>query len=112
MTNIIIMIAVVVMAIAIIIMSVKVRLTEESVGDFDWDEYNKKMDELDRELDQNRNNIDNWQAEMNSIIERMDNVANDIARLDEKAATDHNNLVDIRSRYVLYREPIQEEDNG
>ena len=112
MTNIIIMIAVVVMAIAIIIMSVKVRITEESVGDFDWDEYNKKMDELDRELDQNKNNVDNWQAEMNSIIERMDNVTNDIARLDERIGTDHLNLVDIRSRYVLYREPIQEEDNG
>ena len=112
MTNIIIMIAVVVMAIAIIIMSVKVRITEESVGDFDWDEYNKKMDELDRELDQNKNNVDNWQAAMNSIIERMDNVANDIARLDERIGTDHLNLVDIRSRYVLYREPIQEEDNG
>lgn len=105
MTNIIIMIAAVVMTITNIIMSIK-------IGGFDWDEYNKKMDELDRELDQNKNNVDNWQAEMNSIIERMDNVAKDIERIDSEHTTDHRNLVDIRQRYVLYREPTQEEDNG
>lgn len=112
MTNIIIMIAVVVMAIAIIIMSVKVRITEESVGDFDWEEYNKKMDKLDRELDQKMNEqIDHWQAEIDEAIARMDSVAKDIERIDQQAKRDHNNLVDIRSRYVLYRDPVEKNND-
>ena len=39
----------------------------------------------------------------------MNKIAEDIGRLDAQTAQDHRDLVDIRSRYILYREPAQEE---
>lgn len=47
--------------------------------------------------------------EVDEVIENLNAIAEDIGRLDQMVAQDHRDLVDIRSRYILYREPAQEE---
>lgn len=56
-------------------------------------------DELERVGMQTTKNTD----EITEIIDRMQKVIDDIARLDHQAVVDHANLVDIRKRYVNYR---------
>lgn len=45
------------------------------------------------------------QDEINEIIKRLNAIAEDIKRLDETQTRDHSDLVDIRERYILWREP-------
>lgn len=50
-------------------------------------------------------NVDHYDSEINQIIARMDQITADIAELNKENISDHRDLVDIRQRYILYREP-------
>lgn len=66
----------------------------------------KKIEEFDRAL---QVEVQERMKEIDEVIETMNKIAEDIGRLDAQTAQDHRDLVDIRSRYILYREPAQEE---
>lgn len=108
MTNIIIAIAIAIMALAITLMSVRVKVTEEAVDRLDFDKYSARMDEIDRDLDRCELRVNEYDSQIEEVIERMQAIANDIERLDAQAQRDHLDLVDIRERYILYREPTNE----
>lgn len=66
----------------------------------------KKIEEFDRAL---QVEVRERMKEIDEVIETMNKIAEDIGRLDAQTSQDHRDLVDIRSRYILYREPAQEE---
>lgn len=66
----------------------------------------KKIEEFDRAL---QIETKERMKEIDEVIETMNKIAEDIGRLDAQTAQDHRDLVDIRQRYVLFREPAQEE---
>ena len=66
----------------------------------------KKIEEFDRAL---QVEVRERMKEIDEIVEPLNKIAEDIGRLDAQTAQDHRDLVDIRSRYILYREPAQEE---
>lgn len=47
--------------------------------------------------------------EIQSIVKLLDDIVKDITRLNETTTRDHRDLVDIRSRYINFREPISQE---
>ena len=55
------------------------------------DRYDERLDEKDDEI--------------KMIISRLDQIVADIAELNKEHISDHRDLVDIRQRYILYREP-------
>ena len=69
----------------------------------------KKIEEFDRAL---QVEVQERMKEIDDVIETMNKIAEDIGRLDAQTAQDHRDLVDIRSRYILYREPAQEEQTN
>jgi len=67
----------------------------------------KKIDEFDRELKQRTTD---YYDQMTPVFDLLEYIIKDIQRLDETTYRDHRDLVDIRSRYVLYKEPISEQE--
>ena len=106
MTNLIIAIAIVIMALAITLLSVRVKVTEEAVDSFDFDKYSERMDEIDRDLDKCELNVNEFNESIEETISLLEQITADIKRLDEQATRDHANLVDIRERYILWRDPV------
>ncbi len=49
--------------------------------------------------------VEHYDDEIDQIIARMDQIVADIAELNKEHISDHRDLVDIRQRYILYREP-------
>lgn len=49
--------------------------------------------------------VEHYDDEIDQIIARMDQIVADIAELNKENISDHRDLVDIRQRYILYREP-------
>ena len=47
--------------------------------------------------------------EIQSIVKLLDDIVKDITRLNETTTRDHRDLVDIRSRYINFRNPISQE---
>lgn len=111
-TNLIITIAIVLMAFAITLMSVRVKITEETIDKFDFDKYSERMDEIDRDLDKCELKVNDHDKDIELILNNLYSIIRDIHELDEQVTRDHANLVDIRERYVLWREPKPEEHNG
>lgn len=68
----------------------------------------KKIEEFDRAL---QVEVQERMKEIDEVIETMNKIAEDIGRLDAQTAQDHRDLVDIRSRYILYREPAPEQED-
>lgn len=66
----------------------------------------KKIDEFDRELKQRTTD---YYDQMTPVFDLLEYIIKDIERLDNMTAQDHRDLVDIRSRYINFREPIQED---
>lgn len=66
----------------------------------------KKIDEFDADL---HKNITTYYDTMTPVFDLLEYIIKDIERLDNMTAQDHRDLVDIRQRYVLYREPAQED---
>lgn len=67
----------------------------------------KKIDEFDREL---KERVTDYYDQMTPVFDLLEYIIKDIQRLDETTYRDHRDLVDIRSRYVLYKEPISQEE--
>ena len=107
-TNLIITLAIVLMALAITLMSVRIKVTEESVDKLDFEKYSARMDEIDRDLDRCELRVNGYDEEIEKVVERLNAIADDFERLDAQVQRDHLDLVDIRERYVLYREPVNE----
>lgn len=65
----------------------------------------KKIEQLDaaiqEETKQRMTEIDEIIVNMNAIVASID-------RMDASSAQDHRDLVDIRTRYINFREPVQE----
>lgn len=66
----------------------------------------KKIDEFNADL---HKNITTYYDTMTPVFDLLEYIIKDIERLDNMTAQDHRDLVDIRSRYILYREPAQED---
>lgn len=103
MTNIIMAIAIVVLTAAICVLTKKQKDIEEELDTFASSEV--EVPELD--------NIEAMavkaNAEIDSILARLDEITKDIGRLDAETKEDRRNLADVRRRYILWREPV---DNG
>lgn len=66
----------------------------------------EKLDEaIDNGLDLAEMQIATNNDSIKDITARLEEIAKDIKRLDERTEVDHKNLVDIRTRYILYKEP-------
>ena len=52
--------------------------------------------------------IKQQRADIDSITDRLEEIAKDIGRLDNQQSIDHKNLVDIRKRYVLFKPKTEE----
>lgn len=109
MTSIITSIAIVVMAVAIVLMTLRANVADETLEKLE-DLVMSKPSAV--ELEQVRNVAQGSDAEIRAIIRRLEEIAKDINELDERTEADHKNLVDIRQRYVLWREPIVPVCNG
>lgn len=73
----------------------------------------QKLDEsIDKDLDLAEIKINAHQESIDEIATRLEEIAKDIKRLDERTDADHKNLVDIRERYVLFRTPTTPAENG
>ena len=73
----------------------------------------EKMDEaIDKGLDLAEMRITSNEDSIKEIIAKLEEIAKDIKRLDERSDADHKNLVDIRQRYILYKEPTVPVING
>lgn len=101
--------AIVVMAVAIVMLTLKTgtneaalekltELTESKASEVD-------VQALKRRLAEEIGETSNAEREIAEIIRRMEKVSAEIKKLDERTEADHKNLVDIRQRYVLWREP-------
>lgn len=60
--------------------------------------HNATIDRYDERLDEKDD-------EVKMITSRLDQIVADIAELNKEHISDHRDLVDIRQRYILYREP-------
>lgn len=100
MTNIIMAIAIVVLTAAICVLTKKQKDIEEELDTFASSEV--EVPELD--------NIEAMAVKANDEIEkifaRLEEIADDIGRLDEMQKQDRRDLVDIRQRYILFRQPL------
>lgn len=67
------------------------------------------IEKLDESID---SDLDSAEMHINEITARLEEIAKDIKRLDERTEVDHKNLVDIRRRYVLFKEPNVPVING
>lgn len=61
------------------------------------------------ELDEVEQKFTEANAEIEKILARLEEIADDIGRLDAETKEDRRNLADVRRRYILWREPL---DNG
>lgn len=67
----------------------------------------KKIDEFDTEL---HKQITGYYDTMEPVFDLLEYIIKDIERLDNMTTKDHRDLVDIRQRYVLFREPAPEQE--
>ena len=68
----------------------------------------KKLDEsIDSDLDSAEMKIATNKDSIEEITAKLEEIAKDIKRLDERSDADHKNLVDIRRRYINFRTPVK-----
>lgn len=68
----------------------------------------RKIEQFDQEL--TRHKIE-YYDQGEAVLNLLEEIVKDIGRLDAIQVRDHRDLVDIRSRYINFREPIQEASN-
>lgn len=93
--NIITAIAVALLTVAVAILHTKYKLIEEELDEMaasGTTSLEKKASEANDEIE--------------TIIRRLEEITDDIGRLDQLTKKDHSDLVDIRERYILWREPV------
>lgn len=108
-TNILTACAIAVLTVAVVILTVKTKVIEEEMDDFEEDKANDdRVNEISKDLDRVELQVVKWNDEMDNVIKRLEEITADIGRLDETSKRDHSDLVDIRERYVLWREEKDE----
>lgn len=65
----------------------------------------RKIEQFDQEL--TRHKVE-YYDQGEAVLNLLEEIVKDIGRLDAIQVRDHRDLVDIRSRYINFREPIQE----
>lgn len=68
----------------------------------------RKIEQFDQEL--TRHKVE-YYDQGEAVLNLLEEIVKDIGRLDAIQVRDHRDLVDIRSRYINFREPIQEASN-
>lgn len=88
------------------------RIEETQLRQIGADTTAQKM--IDQRIDNiitvHNASIEHYDSEIDRILKQLNEITADIARMDSMTAQDHRDLVDIRMRYVNYREPVQ--NNG
>lgn len=83
------------------------RIEETQLRQIGADTTAQKM--IDQRIDNiitvHNSSIEHYDSEIDQIIKQLNEITADIARMDQMTAQDHRDLVDIRQRYILYREP-------
>jgi septal ring factor EnvC (AmiA/AmiB activator) len=83
------------------------RIEETQLRQISADTTAQKM--IDQRIDNiitvHNSSIEHYDSEIDQIIKQLNEITADIARMDQMTAQDHRDLVDIRERYILYREP-------
>lgn len=83
------------------------RIEETQLRQIGADTTAQKM--IDQRIDNiitvHNSSIEHYDSEIDQIIKQLNEITADIARMDQMTAQDHRDLVDIRERYILYREP-------
>lgn len=73
----------------------------------------EKLDEaIDKDLDGVELQVAKQHDDIADIISKLESITKDIEKLNERTEVDHKNLVDIRQRYILYKEPTVPVING
>lgn len=100
------------MAGAFVIMHLRVKELEDSDTDKRVENLinvakaqNKTISEMDKDLDKLEVQSSYNEEAIEKIVKQLEDITKDIKRLDELTEKDHKNLVDIRQRYILWREP-------
>lgn len=106
-------IALVVVSVAIAMLLLKQGSTDAIIGKTEQ-EIDTKASTAEVESVKQRLNtqILDTDRQIKEITARLEEIAKDIKRLDERTEVDHKNLVDIRQRYILYKEPTVPVING
>lgn len=101
--TIIMVIAIALLTVAVVLLNTKTKLIEEEISEITTVEIEEaKINSIEQKCSDQKTEID-------MILDRLKEIAEDIGRLDSMTAQDHRDLVDIRERYILFREPINEE---
>lgn len=77
-----------------------------------FDHLEKLDGAIDNGLDLAEMQIVTNNDSIKDITARLEEIAKDIKRLDERTDADHKNLVDIRERYILFRTPTTPAENS
>lgn len=99
MFNIIISGAVVLLTVAIIILAVKQSTYEEELDEEAATDADTRLICLEHKTEKLTDDIE-------KTLKRLEEIADDIGRLDQLSKKDHSDLVDIRERYILWRKPV------
>lgn len=93
-------IAIALLSLAVVVLNTKTKVIEEEIDSMTTAEIAEtKIEDVEEKCVEAK-------AEIDMILARLDEIAADIGRLDEMYKQDHSDLVDIRKRYILFREPI------
>lgn len=77
-----------------------------------YDKISQIDDSIDKDLDGVELQVAKQHDDIADIISKLESITKDIEKLNERTEVDHKNLVDIRQRYILYKEPTVPVING
>ena len=109
--NIVLGIATMVMMAVVIYLNVRLN-NHEADTNLEIEGLKTKYDHIEKMDEAIDNGLDLAEMQINEITAKLEEIAKDIKRLDERSDADHKNLVDVRRRYVLYKEPTVPVFNG
>ena len=106
--------AICLLTVAIVILTVKHKINEEEIDNIISDKADEtRVDGICSNIGQMSVDLDRIEMqtakandEINDILKKLNAIAEDIGRLDAMTKRDHSDLVDIRERYLLWREPV------
>lgn len=101
MVTIILSLATVTLSAAVIILSLRIGHTEDEVY-----EIKKSVNIVGGQADSGSEDIDEIISRLNDIVKDIHQLDERCNRLNERSEQDHRDLVDIRSRYVNFRDPV------
>lgn len=102
-------IAIALLVAGLLILNARQNSIEEEVDNIATEKADdKRVTEISNDLDKNEVKVAYWQDEIDKVIKQMQEIVEDIGRLDEQHTQDHRDLVDIRERYILWREEKDE----